>query len=233
MEKYYSISPYAYCAGNPVIRIDRDGNIWETAFDIASVVMGVNSFSSNVKEGNVGGAVVDGIGIVVDVISAVTPFVPAVAGSSISAIRGLSKGAEALKVIDNASDAAKAVDAAGDVAKGVKDVKHAKTFQTYTKTNKEAGKVYVGRTSGSGSPEQNVRNRDKNHHMNKKGYGAAKLDKTSRNADAIRGQEQYVIEINGGTQSQGGASGNAINGISKKNPKRQKYEEARRKEFGD
>lgn len=50
--------------------------------------------------------------------------------------------------------------------------------------------------------------------------------------DAIRGREQQPIELNGGAKSQGGASGNAINGISPTNPKRQRYEDARRKEFG-
>ena len=27
-EKYYSISPYAYCAGNPVMFVDPDGRDW-------------------------------------------------------------------------------------------------------------------------------------------------------------------------------------------------------------
>lgn len=52
----------------------------------------------------------------------------------------------------------------------------------------------------------------------------AVLDKSSDNPDAIRGQEQYQIEHNGGAQSQGGTSGNAINGVGPKNPNREKYE---------
>jgi hypothetical protein len=32
-EKYYSISPYAYCAGNPVNRFDPDGMDWYTSTD--------------------------------------------------------------------------------------------------------------------------------------------------------------------------------------------------------
>ena len=74
--------------------------------------------------------------------------------------------------------------------------------------------------------------RDRNHHMNKKGYGPAKLDKSSDNPDAIRGQEQYQIEQSGGAQSQGGNSGNAINGVSPRNPNKERYEQARKKEFG-
>ena len=97
MEKYYSISPYAYCAGNPVNLVDPDGKIWETALDIGSLVMGVKSFTTNVKEGNVGGAIVDGLGIVADAIAVATPFVPGVASAGIAAARGIDKGADALK----------------------------------------------------------------------------------------------------------------------------------------
>jgi len=32
-EKYYSISPYAYCAGNPVNLVDPDGRDWYHYFD--------------------------------------------------------------------------------------------------------------------------------------------------------------------------------------------------------
>ena len=39
-EKYYSLSPYAYCAGNPVRYVDRDGGDWR---DVA------NGFSSAVR----------------------------------------------------------------------------------------------------------------------------------------------------------------------------------------
>lgn len=57
----------------------------------------------------------------------------------------------------------------------------------------------------------------------------AKLDKYSTNSDAIRGREQQLIELNGGAKSQKGTSGNTINGISPTNPKKQRYEDARRK----
>ena len=63
-----------------------------------------------------------------------------------------------------------------------------KTYQTYTKTNIKTGEVYSGRTSGYGSPSQNVAARDINHHMNSKGFGPAVLDRSSTNAAAIRGR---------------------------------------------
>jgi len=65
-EKYYSISPYAYCAGDPVNLVDPDGRIFDTFIDVASLATGVKSFVSIVKKGKVGAAIVDGIGIVAD-----------------------------------------------------------------------------------------------------------------------------------------------------------------------
>ena len=105
-----------------------------------------------------------------------------------------------------------------------------KTFETYTKKG-PSGEVYSGRTSGKAGPDQNVANRDANHHMNSKGFGKAQLDKSSMNKNAIRGREQQLIDKNGGAKSTGGTSGNAINGISDKNPKKAQYIEAAKKEF--
>lgn len=106
-----------------------------------------------------------------------------------------------------------------------------KTYQTYTKVNPDTGEVYSGRTSGTGTPEENVANRDAGHHMNDKGFGPAQLDKSSANPDAIRGREQQLIEANGGAKSSGGTSGNEINGISPSNAKRPIYINAANKEF--
>ena len=108
-----------------------------------------------------------------------------------------------------------------------------KTYQTYTKTNPETEEVYSGRTSGTGTPEENIYNRDRNHHMNDKGFGPAVLDQSSDNYAAIRGREQMLIDSNGGAKSTGGTSGNAINGISSNNPKRDYYIESARGEFGN
>jgi hypothetical protein len=107
-----------------------------------------------------------------------------------------------------------------------------KIFQTYTKKNPDTGQIYSGKTSGTGTPEENLAKRDAGHHMNKKGYGPAQLDQSSSNPGAITGREQQLIEINGGAQSQGGTSGNAINGISPKNPLKETFMQAAEKEFG-
>lgn len=107
-----------------------------------------------------------------------------------------------------------------------------KTFQTYKKPPKDPTKhgTYNGRTSGTGTPEENVAKRDASHDMNET-HGPAKLDKSSSNSDAIRGQEQINIENSGGAKSQKGTSGNAINGIGPKNKKKQQYLDAAKKEF--
>jgi len=111
------------------------------------------------------------------------------------------------------------------LANTVNDTKQTavKTYQTYTKTHPITKEVYSGKTSGTGTAFENVAKRDKSHHMNKKGFGAAVLDNSSTNKDAIRGREQYLIYKNGGAKSQGGTSGNAINGVSESNKNREKY----------
>ncbi len=103
-----------------------------------------------------------------------------------------------------------------------------KTHSTYTKTNSQTGKVYAGRTSGTKTPPRNIAARDAGHHMNKHGYGAAVPDKSSTNKDAVRGREQQLIDKN----KAAGTSGNKINGISGKNPKRDHYLSEAEKEFG-
>jgi hypothetical protein len=95
--------------------------------------------------------------------------------------------------------------------------------------------VYSGRTSGTGTPQQQVQARTSApDHQQKttQGYGPGVVDKSSSNAAAIRGREQQLIEQNGGAQSQGGTSGNAINGVSPTNPNVTTYKQACEREFG-
>jgi RHS repeat-associated protein len=106
-----------------------------------------------------------------------------------------------------------------------------KTWQTYIKRHPDL-EPYAGRTSGTGTPEQNLLRRDASHQMNEKGFGEAELDKSSSNPDAIRGREQQLIDANGGAQSQGGTSSNISNGIAESNPNRTNYMNAAEAEFG-
>ena len=146
---------------------------------------------------------------------------------SVKAVAGAADG--------HADDAARAVRNSLDSTPGVAGVDEVgiskKTYQTYTKTNPTTGEIYSGRTSGMGTPAENLRIRDAHHHMNEKGFGPAVLDESSSNYAAIRGREQMLIDANGGAKSIGGTSGNAINGISPNNPKIMYYLEEAYKEF--
>ena len=102
-EKYYSVSPYAFCAGNPVKYLDPDGEIIGTAIDVASVAIGIGSFIKNVRSGNVKEAVGDAVGVAVDVVAAAMPFIP----GGVGLVRNGAKTAKAINAIDNAADAVK------------------------------------------------------------------------------------------------------------------------------
>ena len=73
---YPGISPYAYCAGDPVNFVDPEGEAIDVLWDVASIGLGVKSLIDNVKSGNVRGAIGDGAGIVVDAVAAMIPFIP-------------------------------------------------------------------------------------------------------------------------------------------------------------
>ena len=87
-EKYYNISPYAFCNDNPVTFIDPDGRFIDTAWDAANVAMGVTSFVANVTAGNIVGAALDGAGLIVDVAATAIPGIPGGAATAIKALKG-------------------------------------------------------------------------------------------------------------------------------------------------
>ena len=96
------------------------------------------------------------------------------------------------------------------------------SYVVYTKTNTVTGQVYVGRTSGFGTPDEVVRRRDASHHMNALGYGPAVVHSSLVNVGslqgypAIRGREQQVIDSYGGIGSV--LVGNRIRAVSPYNP---------------
>ena len=250
-----NLNLYHYAGNNPVKYKDPDGKVIETAWDVVSLLTGVASLVADVKAGNVKGAVIDSLGIVADTAAVVLPCIPGGAGVAINAARitgaaaniaggalsvqdglensdYLEAGIGAVQAASGVGQISKAVSAGTKLSNAASSAKSSqKTYQTYTKTNPVTGEVYSGRTSGKGDPFSNIAKRDLNHHMNEKGFGPAKLDKSSSNYQAIRGREQQLIDMNGGAKSMGGTSGNSINGISPNNPKYDIYMNSCNKEF--
>ena len=116
-EKYYHLSPYAYCANNPVKYIDKEGKYLETFWDVANLMVGVYSFSDNISQGNFGAAFVDGVGILADAIATALPILPGGAGAAIQSARLADKATDAVNAANKANDA---VDAAKTTLQGHK-----------------------------------------------------------------------------------------------------------------
>ncbi len=156
-EKYYSVSPYAFCSNNPVNFVDWDGKLPDAIWDIANIVLGVQSLTSNIKEGNVLASVVDGVGLVVDIGATLLPGIPGGASTGIKALRGGEKAVDAVKALDKASDVAKSSDAlksAGDIVDAGKHGSYTVTF--------ESGNRYHGKGSTS-RMEQSAREKTKKY----------------------------------------------------------------------
>ena len=84
---YPQITPYAYGLNNPLKYKDPNGKWVETAWDIANLAMDAVSLESNIKDGNFGAAMIDGVGLVLDLGAAILPVVPGGAGTAIKACK--------------------------------------------------------------------------------------------------------------------------------------------------
>ena len=107
----HSFSPYSYCYDNPVVIVDRDGNIGETPWDLLNVAMDAKSLVSNIKNRKVGAALLDAGGLVYDVAAAALPIFPGGAGTIIKSVRAT----DAIRIADRAVD----VDNTIDVVKAI------------------------------------------------------------------------------------------------------------------
>lgn len=92
-----SFNRYAYGSNNPQKYVDPDGRIIETAWDVASIAMGVASTGANIAAGNYGKAAVDVVGVVVDTAAMLVPGVPGGAGAGIKAFRAADEVADVAK----------------------------------------------------------------------------------------------------------------------------------------
>lgn len=122
-EKYYGISPYAFCNNNPVNFVDPDGEDPSLIWDIASIGFGIDSFRNNYRAGKYGAAVFDGFGIAVDVVAAFIPVIPGGVGILRTGNRVLNiadAGIDALKLGDELSSFSHAAEFGVDSYKNLK-----------------------------------------------------------------------------------------------------------------
>ncbi len=124
-------------------------------------------------------------------------------------------------------DAAAIAAVATDVYRNYKE----RIYVTYTLTNPQTSQVYIGRTSGVGTPEQLVLKRYYGHLFRRSPrFRNPRVDQWSRSRDAIRGREQQLIDFYGGIGSK--RVGNYIRGVSKWNIKGRRYHNASNTYFG-
>jgi hypothetical protein len=119
---------YAYARNNPLRYVDPDGRAIETPWDALNVGIGVASFAGNVAAGNVGGAVVDALGIVYDATATAVPVLPGGAGTAIRAARAADKAVDLVRAGDKAADVARAADRATDAAKAADNAREGMGF---------------------------------------------------------------------------------------------------------
>lgn len=82
-----SFNRYMYGNNSPYIHVDPDGRWAESIWDAMSIGIGIQSLSSNISEGSYLNAALDGVGLALDVVAAVTPVVPGGASAGIQAVR--------------------------------------------------------------------------------------------------------------------------------------------------
>lgn len=122
---------------------------------------------------------------------------------------------------------------AKSLARALRRDENESTYQTCARFNPKTGQCYSGRTSGYGTPEDNVRARSAQQAtLSAEGFEPGILDASSKNYSPIRGREQQIIDINGSAKSDGGYARNAIRGVSRLNPFAPYYEASAINEFG-
>ena len=67
---------YGYVNNNPLRHRDLDGRQLETPWDIVSLMTGVASLESDVRQGDTGAIIVDVVGIALDATALLLPSIP-------------------------------------------------------------------------------------------------------------------------------------------------------------
>ena len=130
-EKYYGIGPLTYCAGNPISLEDTGGSIFETAIDAASLILGTKSLVNNIKAGNVGAAIIDGLGVIADAVAVATPFIPG----------GVSVGIKAARSADRAIDGTRSLERVQHCSTGLKNAERIREGRQFEREALEAAKA--------------------------------------------------------------------------------------------
>ena len=131
-EQDYAVSPYTYCGNNPVLRIDKDGKIWETVWDIGNMLYDAGAAVAAHIRGDHVSAQSHWVDLGVDTVAAALPFVPA---GTTKALKAADKGVDAVK-------AAKQVDKASEITTKGKyanllDSKTVSEGKSFTRTQKQ------------------------------------------------------------------------------------------------
>ncbi|WP_303671564.1 RHS repeat domain-containing protein, partial [uncultured Muribaculum sp.] len=88
-EKFFPISQYSYCGGDPINRVDPDGKFWDTVWDVGNIIYdGTCAIIEHIK-GNHEAAKEYWIDAAYDTGAALIPFVPAGASKVTKAAKGL------------------------------------------------------------------------------------------------------------------------------------------------
>ena len=93
----------------------------DTAWDVANVALGSASLYKNLQDRNYKDAAVDGVGLAVDTVSLVTPFLPGGASTAIKGARAADKtvdGTKAVEKIENIGEGSTAIVTSGKGNKG-------------------------------------------------------------------------------------------------------------------
>ena len=193
-----NLNLYHYGNNNPIRYTDPDGQIVETAWDVFSLVTGVASFVENVKEGNVKGAIIDGLGIVADAVAVAVPCVPGGAGAAIKAAKVASAVADvaggALTAQDGLANG-DYLEAASGVLQAVSGVSSLSKVTKAADTISEAGKsakVCHGNSRASTKPQHGYEIYNaKTGNVAKTGISGQPLNKNGTSPRANRQVNQF------------------------------------------
>ncbi len=198
-EKDYPTSPYVYCGNNPVNRIDKDGRIWDTVFDVACLVYDVAEAGYQYcTTGSVSSTTKAALGA-----DALAAIVPGLTGTGLAVRAG-----------------AKAASKSIDVAKGAE-----KALQSTTKI---VAKTNRAESIAKGIPETELgpSGLPKIHNVVKPNLKSAKDAATnSRKANtqpvkhsSDKGQKEHFHSTRNGEKLKGKDNIHYVNNSSKKNP---------------